>query len=282
MLQRRNSLLLNIVIWVLLIIMMLWVLFPFYWALLNSIKHPSDTFRPGTWVPWLTFKPTLDTWISNLSQREIRRALLNSTLISTGAATVSVTIGTLAAYALARFRFQRISNVSITMWFLSQRILPPVVVVLPFFLIMSSIGATDTIWSLILLNATFVLPFPVIILSQMFRELPPEMEEAAFVDGANRWQAFTRVALPLVVPGLVSVWIICMAFSWNEFLFALTLTSKNAIPMPVIIAGAQHTRGVQFHEVGVRVLMTMLPPTILALLAQRYIVRGLTLGAVKG
>ncbi len=282
MLQRRNSLLLNIVIWVLLIIMMLWVLFPFYWAFLNSIKNPSDTFRPGTWVPWLTFKPTLDTWISNLSQREIRRALFNSTLISTGAATVSVTIGTLAAYALARFRFQRISNVSITMWFLSQRILPPVVVVLPFFLIMSSIGATDTIWSLILLNATFVLPFPVIILSQMFRELPPEMEEAAFVDGANRWQAFTRVALPLVVPGLVSVWIICMAFSWNEFLFALTLTSKNAIPMPVIIAGAQHTRGVQFHEVGVRVLMTMLPPTILALLAQRYIVRGLTLGAVKG
>jgi len=269
MLQRRNSLLLNIVIWVLLIFMLLWVLFPFYWALLNSIKHPSDTFRPGTWVPWLTFKPTLDTWISNLSQREIRRALLNSTLISTGAATVSVIIGTLAAYALARFRFQRVSNGSITTWFLSQRILPPVVVVLPFFLIMSSIGATDKIWSLILLNATFVLPFPVIILSQMFRELPPEMEEAAFVDGANRWQAFTRVALPLVVPGLVSVWIICMAFSWNEFLFALTLT-------------AQHTRGVQFHEVGVRVLMTMLPPTILALLAQRYIVRGLTLGAVKG
>jgi multiple sugar transport system permease protein len=147
---------------------------------------------------------------------------------------------------------------------------------------MSMLRSTDTIWSLVVLNATVVLPFPVIILSQMFRELPIEMEEAAFVDGANRWQAFTRVALPLVVPGLVSVWIICLAFSWNEFLFALTLTSKDAIPMPVIIAGAQHTRGVQFHEVGVRVLLTMLPPTILALLAQRYIVRGLTLGAVKG
>jgi multiple sugar transport system permease protein len=282
MLQRRNSLLLNIVIWGLLIIMLLWVLFPFYWAFLNSVKNPSDTFRPGTWVPWLTFKPTLDTWISSLSQREIRRALLNSTLISTGAATLSVTIGTLAAYALARFRFQTVNNGSITLWFLSQRILPPVVVVLPFFLIMSMLRSTDTIWSLVVLNATFVLPFPVIILSQMFRELPIEMEEAAFVDGANRWQAFTRVALPLVVPGLVSVWIICLAFSWNEFLFALTLTSKDAIPMPVIIAGAQHTRGVQFHEVGVRVLLTMLPPTILALLAQRYIVRGLTLGAVKG
>ena len=280
--NRRTPLVFHILIGATLVIMLLWVLFPFYWALLNSIKHPSDTFRPGTWIPFLTFNPTLDTWISNLSQREIRRALLNSTLISTGAATLSVVLGTLAAYALARFRFQRMSNGSITSWFLSQRILPPVVVVIPFFLIMSSINSTDTIWSLILLNATFTLPFPVIILSQMFRELPVELEEAAFVDGANRWQAFSRVALPLVMPGLVAVWIICLAFSWNEFLFALTLTSKSAIPMPVIIAGAQHTRGVQFHEVGVRVLLTMLPPTVLALLAQRYIVRGLTLGAVKG
>jgi multiple sugar transport system permease protein len=167
-------------------------------------------------------------------------------------------------------------------WFLSQRILPPVVVVIPFFLIMTTLNLRDTVFGLILLNATFTLPFPVIILSQMFRELPIELEEAAFVDGASRWQAFSRVALPLVVPGLVAAWIICLAFSWNEFLFALTLTTKSAIPMPVIIAGAEHTRGVQFHEVGVRVLLTMLPPTIMALLAQRYIVRGLTLGAVKG
>jgi multiple sugar transport system permease protein len=264
------------------LIMLLWVLFPFYWAFINSLKHPSDVFRPGAWVPWLTFNPTLDTWISSLSQREIRRALLNSTMISVGAATVATVLGTLAAYALARFRFQTVNNGSLTLWFLSQRILPPVVVVIPFFLILSSLGGTDTIWGLILLNATFTLPFPVILLSQMFRELPMELEEAAYVDGASRYQAFARIALPLVMPGLVAVWIICLAFSWNEFLFALTLTSKDAIPMPVIIAGAQHTRGVQFHEVGVRVLLTMLPPTVLALVAQRYIVRGLTLGAVKG
>ncbi|MGL4648657.1 MAG: carbohydrate ABC transporter permease, partial [Caldilineaceae bacterium] len=246
-----------------------------------SVKKLSDVFKPNTWVPFLTFEPTLETWISSLSQREIRRALLNSTLISVGSATLSTALGTLAAYALARFRFGMQTG-TMTTWFLSQRILPPVVVVIPFFLIMSSIGATDTIWSLILLNAVFTLPFPVILLSQMFRELPVELEEAAYVDGASRFEAFWRIALPLVMPGLVAVWIICLAFAWNEFLFALTLTSKEAIPMPVIIAGAQHTRGVQFHEVGVRVLLTMLPPTILALLAQRYIVRGLTLGAVKG
>jgi multiple sugar transport system permease protein len=108
------------------------------------------------------------------------------------------------------------------------------------------------------------------------------LEEAARVDGASRFQAFVRIALPLVTPGLVATWILCLAFSWNEFLFALSLTSKSAIPMPVIIAGAEHTQGVQFWFVGVRTLLTMLPPMILALLAQRYIVRGLTLGAVKG
>jgi multiple sugar transport system permease protein len=280
--RNRQSLLLTIVLWLVIIVMLVWVLFPFYWALVNSIKHSGDWFRPGTWIPFLTFEPTLDKWISNLSQREIRRALFNSTTIAIGSATLSVFLGTLAAYALARFRFQRVSNGSLTTWFLSQRILPPVVVLIPFFLIMSTLQLRDTLFSLILLNATFTLPFPVIILSQMFRELPIELEEAAFVDGASRWQAFSRVALPLVMPGLVATWIICMAFAWNEFLFALTLTSNRAIPMPVIIAGAQHTRGVQFDEVGVRVLLTMLPPTILALLAQRYIIRGLTLGAVKG
>jgi multiple sugar transport system permease protein len=265
----------------LLVIMLIWVLFPFYWAFLNSIKHPADTFE-GSWLPYLQFQPTLEHWKAELAIRETRQALRNSTIISIGAATLATALGTLAAYALARFHFRRPGNGAITTWFLSQRILPPVVVVIPFFLLMRQVKLLDSVWALVLLNATFTLPFPVIILSQMFRELPIELEEAAMVDGASRFAAFWRVALPLVVPGLVATWIICMAFSWNEFLFGLSLTTKNAIPMPVIIAGAEHTRGVQFWFVGVRVMLTMLPPTILALLAQRYIIRGLTLGAVKG
>ena len=263
------------------IIMMIWVLFPFYWAFLNSIKKPAETFQP-TWIPWLQFQPTLEHWISELSIREVRNALKNSTIIAVSSATLALTLGTLAAYALARFRFHRPENGSLTTWFLSQRVLPPVVVVIPFFLLMRQLHLLDSVWSLVLLNATFTLPFPVIILSQMFRELPIELEEAAMVDGATRLQVFTRIALPLVLPGLVATWIICMALSWNEFLFALSLTSNKAIPMPVIIAGAEHTRGVQFWFVGVRVLLTMLPPTLFALAAQRYIIRGLTLGAVKG
>ncbi|MCX6040594.1 MAG: carbohydrate ABC transporter permease [Caldilinea sp.] len=261
---------------------LLWVLFPFYWALVNSIKQPADTFRPGAWVPFWQFQPTLEHWIAELSILETRHALLNSTVISLGAATLSVLLGTTAAYALARFRFGKQGNANLTTWFISQRILPPVVVVIPFFLIMRQLQLLDNVFALMLLNATFTLPFPVIILSQMIRELPKELEEAAYVDGATVFQGFLQVVLPLLLPGLVATWIICMAFSWNEFLLALSLTTKSAIPMPVIIAGAEHTRGVQFWYVGVRVLLTMLPPIIFALLAQRYIIRGLTLGAVKG
>lgn len=263
------------------VIMLIWVLFPFYWALVNSIKKPADTFQ-NTWIPWLQFQPTFEHWRAELAIPEIRRALLNSILISTGAATIALVLGTAAAYALARFSFRRVRTGTLTTWFLSQRVMPPVVVVIPFFLILRQLHLLDSVLALALLNATFALPFPVIILSQMFRELPDELEEVALVDGASRFQAFYRVALPLVLPGLVATWIICMAFSWNEFLFGLSLATKDAIPMPVIIAGAEHTRGVQFWFVGVRVMLTMLPPTILALLAQRYIIRGLTLGAVKG
>ncbi|GIK71457.1 MAG: binding-protein-dependent transport systems inner membrane component [Chloroflexota bacterium] len=280
--RRKTSPVQYILIGGIMLIALIWVLFPFYWALVNSIKRPADTFRAGAWIPFLQFQPTLEHWISELSIIEIRQALLNSTIISLGAATLAVLLGTLAAYALARFRFGKKGNANFTTWFISQRILPPVVVVIPFFLIMRQLQLLDNVFSLVLLNATFTLPFPVIILSQMIRELPQELEEAAYVDGASVFQAFTRVVLPLILPGLVATWIICMAFSWNEFLFALSLTTKSAIPMPVIIAGAEHTRGVQFWFVGVRVMLTMLPPIVFALLAQRYIIRGLTLGAVKG
>lgn len=271
----------KIVVGFMIFIALVWVLFPFYWAFLNSIKRPEDTFRP-VWLPVLQFSPTPEHWQAEWAIPEIRNAIWNSTRIALGAASLSTFLGTLAAYALARFHFSQPRNGSLTTWFLSQRVMPPVLFMIPFFLLMRQLNLLDSVWALILLNATFTLPFPVIILSQMFRELPVELEESARVDGASHFQAFTRIALPLVTPGLVAAWIICMAFSWNEFLFALALTTKSAIPMPVLIAGAENTRGVQFWFVGVRVMLTMLPPTLLALLAQRYIVRGLTLGAVKG
>lgn len=262
-------------------IVLLWTLFPFYWAFINSIKHPSDNYG-NHWLPWLTFDPTLDPWRDMWSEREVRKALLNSVLISFGAATVSLVLGTFAAYGIARFDFIRPRNGSLTTWFLSQRILPPIIFVTPFFLIMRELNLLDTVTGLIILNATFNLVFPVIILTQMFREIPRELEEAAQVDGASRFEIFWRMAVPLVAPGIVVAWILAMAFSWNEFLFAFSTTQNNARPMSVMLIGAEQTRGVDFQFVGTRMIAMIAIPVLASLLVQRYIVRGLSLGAVKG
>ena len=189
--------------------------------------------------------------------------------------------GLLAAYGIARFRFFRPQNGSLTTWFLSQRMAPPVIFVAPYFLIMRQAGLLDNVWGLVILNATFNMTFPIIILTQMFREVPIELEDAAQVDGASRWEMFFRISLPLVAPGLVVSWMLALAFSWNEFLFAFSSTVQNR-PLSVAIVGAEQTRGVDYQFVGTRTLWAMIVPLIAALLAQRYIVRGLSLGAVKG
>ncbi len=270
----------TLLIVVLLLILIIWTLFPFYLAVISSFKDPADNY--GKWIPWLTFQPTLEPWRNLWSIREIRASMVNSTIISAGAATIALVLGTLAAYGIARFRFDRPKNGSLTTWFLSQRVLPPVIFVTPFYLIMNKLGLFDSVWALVLLNATFNLPFPVIILTQMFREIPFELEEAAQVDGASRLRIFLQLAVPLVLPGLVVSWILCLAFSWNEFLFGFSLTQTDARPMPVYLAGGDQTRGVDYQAIGTRLLLTASVPLLAALMVQRYIVRGLSLGAVKG
>ena len=257
--------------------------FPIYWAFSQSLRNPLDTFTvAGFGIPWVNFTPTLGNWIDQLSTPETVQSLFNSTIIAVMASVLALAIGTPAAYALARFRFERWRNRDITVWFLSQRVLPPVATVVPFYLTMRWLGLLDTHLSLILINATFVLPFVVVILRQTFLDLPSELDEAALVDGAGYFGAFWRVALPLAAPSMAATGLIIFAFTWNEFLFAVTLGSKRAITVPVHIAGAIDTRGVQFWFMGVRAMVVMIPPVLIAIIAQRYIVRGLTLGAVKG
>ncbi|MCP4380886.1 MAG: carbohydrate ABC transporter permease [Hyphomicrobiales bacterium] len=258
-------------------------LFPIYWSFSQSLRNPLDTFTvAGFGIPFIDFTPTLNNWIDQLASPESRRALQNSSVISVSAAILAIILGTPAAYALARFDFRTIKNNDITVWFLSQRILPPVATVIPFYLLMRALGLLDTQLALILINATFVLPFVVVILRQTFIDLPVELEEAAFVDGSGHVRAFFSVVLPLATPSIAAAGLISFAFSWNEFLFAITIASRDAITVPVHMAGAVDTRGVQFWFMGVRAMVAMVPPVLIALIAQRYIVRGLTLGAVKG
>ena len=268
-------------LWFGIAIILIWTLFPLYWALASSIRSNTDSYSTK-FLPWLNFEPTLEGWRQMWSLPEIRTALKNSAIIGLGAATIATVLGALAGYGIARFYFQRPKNGSLTTWFLSQRIVPPVVFVTPFVLLMFQLGLYDSVWGLVLLNATFNLPFPIIILTQMFREVPIELEEAAQIDGASRLEIFIKIAVPLVAPGIVVSWILCMAFSWNEFLFAFSTTQDKARPMSVMLVGAEQTRGVDYLFVGTRMVTMMSLPIVAALMVQKYIVRGLSLGAVKG
>jgi multiple sugar transport system permease protein len=257
--------------------------FPLYWAISNSLRRPAETFTvTGLGIPFVNFTPTLENWSQQFRVPEFYAAFLNSTVISFSAVAIALALGLPAAYALARFRFFTMPNKDLTVWFLSQRVLPPVATAVPFFIVFSALDLLDSRIALTLVTATFVLPFCVVICRQTFYDLPIELEEAALVDGASHFEAFFRIALPLAMPAIAAAALIMFAFAWNEYLFAVILTIKNAATMPVHIAGGVDTRGVQFWFVAVRSLIAMIPPVLLALIAQRYIVRGLTLGAVKG
>lgn len=274
----------TVLIWIVIISAMAWALFPFYWAIVTSFKSPGVILTKPSLIPFLQFEPTLFNWHNEYITRgrEITGAMLNSVIIASGASLVAICLGTMAGYGLARFRFYRWKNKDMTLWFLSQRFLPPMVTAIPFFIVMKTFNLLDTRLALILTNATFTMPFAVLITRDVFKELPIELEESAFVDGASRFGAFLRISLPLAAPAIAVAAVLCFTFSWNEFLFALILTYKNAQPVTVIIAGVEHTQGVQFWMVATRLLSAILPPTILVLTVQRYIVRGLTFGAVKG
>jgi len=281
--SRKRGLGSKVLMTVILIIIVVWAVFPLYWAVIVSIKPRIETFSvTSVAIPFVHFQPTLKNWIEDFQHAEIRQAVLNSVVVSIISALFALFLGTLAGYGLARFKFHMIKNKDLTVWFLSQRVLPPVVVVIPFFLIMKTLRLLDTRLALILVYTTFNLPFAVVIMRQMFKELPDEIEEAALVDGCTYFGAFFRVALPLAAPAIAATFILCLAFAWNEMLFALTLAQKDAITLPVFIAGSQQSRGVAFWFAATRALVAALPPTALALFIQPFIVRGLTFGAIKG
>lgn len=267
--------------WLLAIAVTLLFFFPLYWAISTSLRNPADTFTvAGLGIPFVHFTPTLDNFRVELSTPEGLRAMRTSLTVSVTAVVLALALGLPAAYALARFRFW--SNADITTWFLSQRVLPPVATLIPFYLTFRWLNLLDTQIALILINATFILPFVVVIMRQTFLDLPVELEEAALVDGAGYVGAFLRIALPLAAPAVAATGMIIFAFAWNEFLFSSSLGVTETKMMPAHMAGAVDTRGIQFWFMATRALIAMIPPVLLALIAQRYIVRGLTLGAVKG
>jgi multiple sugar transport system permease protein len=255
---------------------------PFLFALTTSFKTQMDSID-GTIIPFLQYQPTLINWQQEFVSggAETFKALRNSALIATGACLLATTLGTLAGYGLARFRYG-IGNRNLVSWFLSQRFLPPIATVIPFVLLFRDLKLIDTLPGMVIINTTFTLPFAVLIMRDYFADFPSELREAGLVDGASEFGVFARIVLPLAAPALVASAIICFAFSWNEYLFASVLTNREWKPYPMLVAGTDSVRGIMFNFVSTRMIIAVALPVILSLLVQRFIVRGLTFGAVKG
>jgi len=256
----------------------LFLLAPFYWVAVTSIKPSDDMLTtPPVWFPT---HPTGIHYSTALNHMRGWLGLKNSLIIASVVTILSVLIGSSAAYSMARFRT---GGKHLAFWVLSQRFLPPIAVVIPVFLMFRTLGLVDSRLGLILLYTVFALPFTIWMMYAYFRQMPPDLEEAALVDGCSRWQALWKVAWPLAAPGIVSAGAFAFIFSWTEFLFALVLTSTKAVTLPVVLAGtATEFQGNLYGEASALTMVSLVPAVLLGILVQRHIVRGLTLGAVQG
>jgi len=210
------------------------------------------------------------------------RALVNSITVATVSSFIVLLLGCLAGYALSRFVFKKWKNKDIAIWILSNRMFPPVAILIPLFLIMRTLRLLDTKTALTIAHTLYNLPLAVWLMLDFFNELPKDIEEAALVDGCSRLGVFFKIAVPLSASGLVAVYVLCFIFSWSEILFAVTLSYSKNMTFPVMIAGALTVRGLDFWKVSALTLIAVTPPVILATTMSKYLIRGLTLGAVKG
>ncbi len=256
-------------------------IFPIYWAVVMALR-PRDAAFSDLWLPGITFAPTLAAWNGLLALPGLTSSLWNSVLISAGGATLAVALAAPAAYAIGRLRFPRGWAAGMLLGFLLLRLLPPVVYLPSYLLLLRQVGLTDTVAGLVLVNATFNVPLAAIILAGAFREIPRDLEEASWVDGVGRWGSFARVCVPLAAPALAASWLLCLAFIWNEWMYASAVGYIEARSFPVLIQATGAGGGVNFGAATTRALAATAIPVLAALLAQRYMVRALSLGAVKG
>jgi multiple sugar transport system permease protein len=227
--------------------------------------------------------PTWEHYDETFFVRPFGRYLLTSAMAAVTSTLMALVLGTLAAYSLVRFEWRWRLNERLSYWILSTRMFPPIVTIIPLFLMMRDLRLLNTITSLVIVYTGFNLPFVVWMMRGFFQELPVDLEEAAMIDGDSRLGALWRIVLPLVRPGLAATAIFCLIVSWNEFLFALILTQTEAsMTLPVGIAGRVTQYEIQWGAMSAAGVVAILPILVFALIVQRHLVRGLSLGAVKG
>ena len=266
-------------LWIAVVLIMIFCLFPFYWLINTSLKTGGDLSTGSIYPP----HPNLDNYSSIFRNSDFTHALRSSAIISFATTTIALVIGSFAAYALARLRFPM--KFLLLAVILSITTFPPIAIAAPVFKLWTDLGLYNTYLGLILPDLTFTLPLTIYILTSFFRDIPRELEEAALVDGATYFQSFRKVVLPLAAPGLVTAGLLAFIFVWNEFLFAITLTSSASV-RPVPAAIAFFTGSSQFEiplgTISAASVVVTVPLIVLVLIFQKRIVAGLTAGAVKG
>jgi multiple sugar transport system permease protein len=266
-------------------------LFPLYWTFTTSFKLGRDVTQ-GHIVPWLDFTPSWKGWQSLglspdsifeswQSRDQLIQRLVNSVIASLGASILALVLSSMAAYGLSRFnyRFGRWGNKDISFFFLSQLILPPVVLAMPFLVLYKALALLDTRIGLILVYTLMVLPIGIWVMRDQFDTIPTEIEQAALVDGCSIWGAFFRVVLPIALPGMVATFILSIVLCWNEYFFSSLLTGFDAQTLPVMVASQTGSQGINWWSMAALSTAAIMPLLLIGIFLERYIVMGLTAGS---
>lgn len=253
-----------------------WFIFPIVWEFLSSIKPPIEvTANP----PLFFFMPTLESWTTLLFVKGGALYLANSTIVALGSTALSLALGAPTAYGLSRFTFR--GRESLAMDFLSFRMFPPIVIVIPLFILFQALAIKNTYFGLILGHTAFNIPFTIWLLRGFFMEVPLEIEHASLVDGCSRLGFFWRMLLPMAAPGLATSVVFSFILSWNEFMFAGVMSSQETRTLPVFSASLLEHYVADWGQFAAACTLSIIPVFILVLFTQRYMIKGLTYGAIK-
>ena len=291
--NNKNKIIGRALLYIALALFIFWIIFPFLWVVISSFMNINELGAiPPHWIPK---RPTLNNYKSVLfgvyegkntygtygagqKAETIIPALINSVVISLVVSFINILVGGLAAYSISRFRTRM--NKSIFYSIIASRILPPIGMVIPFFIIFRIIKVINTPLALILSYNLMVLPITIWLLKSYFDNVPADLEEMALVEGLSRFKALLLIVIPIAIPGFIAVFIMSMMECWSEFFFALVLTDQMTLP-PVLI-GFEKMEQIQWNVMAAATVVTVVPPVVVALIMQKYIVTGLTAGAIKG
>jgi len=279
----------HIVAIVVIIISLIFYLIPIYWIIATSLKRWPDIFSSS---PKIFFKPTVDNYVGLMTVRSMTpegpkivgaspypRQLLNSVIIGFVSTALAVSLGTISAYAFSRFKIKGKND--LLFFILSTRMLPPVVVVIPLFLMYRILHLIDTHFGLILLYTTFNVSFATWLMKGFIDEIPKEYEEAALVDGYTRFNAFIKIVLPQAVTGIAATAVFCLITAWNEFAFALIMTQTKSITAPPSLASRMGSSGVEWGQIAAGTFLFLLPVVVFTFIMRKHLLRGVTFGAIK-